>query len=90
MSIQLSECQLFSLPSRKPQAMRVPNTPCEFDGFSKIQADFFGRVGEVESAMIVRVDGTPDPQYVNGKTDSLGRTYPPHVVIEQFNVLPPD
>jgi hypothetical protein len=45
-----------------------------------------------ESAVraVVRVEGTPDPRFVNGRVDSEGRTYPPHLVVEQFNVLGPD
>jgi hypothetical protein len=49
-----------------------------------------------ESAVraVVRVEGTPDPQYtndvVNPHPDPLGRFYPPHLVVEQFNVLGPD
>ena len=45
---------------------------------------------ETATRAVVRVDGSPDPQYVNGKVDSQGRSYPPHVVVEEFNVLPPD
>lgn len=45
---------------------------------------------ESATRAVVRVEGTPDPQYVNGRTDSLGRSYPPHIVVEQFNVLGPD
>jgi hypothetical protein len=45
-----------------------------------------------ESAVraVVHVEGTPDPKYVNGRVDSQGRTYPPHLVVEQYNVLSPD
>jgi hypothetical protein len=45
-----------------------------------------------ETAMraVVRVEGTSDPQYVSGRTDPLGRSYPPRVVVESYNVLPPD
>jgi hypothetical protein len=45
-----------------------------------------------ESAVraVVRVEGTPDPKFVNGSVDAQGRTYPPHLVVEQFNVLGPD
>ena len=45
-----------------------------------------------ESAVraVVRMEGTPDPQFVGGKVDSEGRSYPPHLVVEQFNVLGPD
>lgn len=38
---------------------------------------------------VVRVDGTPDPAYANAP-DIFGNKYPPHIVVEQFNVLPPD
>ena len=45
-----------------------------------------------ESAVraVVRVEGTADPKFVNGRVDSQGRSYPPHLVVEQFNVLSPD
>jgi hypothetical protein len=45
-----------------------------------------------ESAVraVVRVEGTPDPKFVGGRVDSQGRSYPPHLVVEQFNVLGPD
>ena len=45
-----------------------------------------------ESAVraVVRMEGTPDPQFVGGKVDSEGRSYPPHLVVEQFNLLGPD
>ena len=45
-----------------------------------------------ESAVraVVRMEGTPDPRFVNGRVDSQGRSYPPRLVIEQFNVLGPD
>ena len=45
-----------------------------------------------ESAIraVVHMEGTPDPRFVDGKVDSLGRSYPPHMVVEQFNVLGPD
>jgi hypothetical protein len=46
---------------------------------------------------VVRVEGSLDPRRTpappNGNgigPDSLGRLYPPHIVVEQFNVLPPD
>jgi hypothetical protein len=45
---------------------------------------------ESATRAVVRVEGTSDPQYVNGKVDSLGRSYPPHLVVEQFNILGPD
>lgn len=45
---------------------------------------------ESATRAVVRVEGTADSQYVNGKVDSLGRSYPPHIVVEQFNVLGPD
>jgi uncharacterized repeat protein (TIGR01451 family) len=45
---------------------------------------------ESATRAVVRVEGTTDPKYVNGKVDSLGRSYPPHLVVEQFNVLSPD
>jgi hypothetical protein len=45
-----------------------------------------------ESAVraVVRVEGTSDPRFVNGRVDTEGRSYPPHLVVEQFNVLGPD
>jgi hypothetical protein len=45
---------------------------------------------ESATRAVVRVEGTADSQFVNGKVDSLGRSYPPHIVVEQFNVLGPD
>jgi hypothetical protein len=45
-----------------------------------------------ETAMraVVRVEGSFDPQYTAQNPDQYGNYYPPHVVVEQFNVLPPD
>jgi hypothetical protein len=45
---------------------------------------------ESATRAVVRVEGTSDPQFIDGKVDSQGRTYPPHIVVEQFNVLGPD
>jgi hypothetical protein len=45
---------------------------------------------ESATRAVVRVEGTSDPQYINGKVDPQGRSYPPHLVVEQFNVLGPD
>ena len=45
---------------------------------------------ESATRAVVRVEGTADPQFVKGKVDSQGRSYPPHIVVEQFNVLGPD
>ena len=45
---------------------------------------------ESATRAVVRVEGTADPKFVNGKVDSLGRSYPPHLVVEEFNVLGPD
>ena len=47
---------------------------------------------ECATRTVVRVEGSFDPQYapnIRGP-DIYGRFYPPHLVIEQFNVLPPD
>lgn len=45
---------------------------------------------ESATRAVVRVEGTPDPKYQNGKVDSQGRSFPPHLVVEEFNVLSPD
>jgi hypothetical protein len=49
---------------------------------------------ESATRAVVRVEGSPDPQYTNDVVhphpDSLGRFYPPRIVVEQFNVLGPD
>ena len=45
---------------------------------------------ESATRAVVRVEGTSDPQYVNGRVDLQGRSYPPRLVVEQFNVLGPD
>ena len=45
---------------------------------------------ESATRAVVRVEGTSDPQYQDGKVDSQGRSYPPHLVVEEFNVLSPD
>jgi hypothetical protein len=45
---------------------------------------------ESATRAVVRVEGTPDSRFVNGKVDPQGRSYPPHIVVEQFNVLGPD
>ncbi len=45
---------------------------------------------ESATRAVVRVEGTADPRFVNGKVDSQGRSYPPHLVVEQYNVLGPD
>jgi hypothetical protein len=49
---------------------------------------------ESATRAVVRVEGTADPQYtndvVNPHPDPQGRFYPPHIVVEQFNVLGPD
>jgi hypothetical protein len=49
---------------------------------------------ETATRAVVRVDGSFDPQYrsdvANPRPDPYGRFYPPHVVVEQYNVLPPD
>jgi hypothetical protein len=52
---------------------------------------------ETATRAVVRVEGSLDPRRTpappNGNgigPDSLGRLYPPHIVVEQFNVLPPD
>jgi len=44
---------------------------------------------ESATRAVVRVEGTADPKFAS-KPDALGRTYPPHIVVEQFNVLGPD
>jgi hypothetical protein len=49
---------------------------------------------ESATRAVVRVEGSPDPQYTNDvnhpNPDPQGRFYPPHIVVEQFNVLGPD
>jgi hypothetical protein len=50
---------------------------------------------ETATRAVVRVEGTFDPRYTNNPAgppfaDSFGRVYPPRLVVEQFNVLPPD
>lgn len=45
---------------------------------------------ESATRAVVRVDGSPDPQYTPAHPDPLGRFYPPHIVVEQFNVLGPE
>jgi hypothetical protein len=49
---------------------------------------------ESATRAVVRVEGTADPQYTNDVVrphpDPQGRFYPPHIVVEQFNVLGPD
>jgi hypothetical protein len=49
---------------------------------------------ESATRAVVRVEGSPDPQYTNDVTnphpDPQGRFYPPHIVVEQFNVLGPE
>ena len=45
---------------------------------------------ESATRAVVHVEGTSDPFYVNGRVDSMGRSYPPRIVVEQFNVLGPD
>jgi hypothetical protein len=53
---------------------------------------------ESATRAVVRVEGSPDPQYTDYVTngvsyphpDPQGRFYPPHLVVEQFNVLGPD
>lgn len=45
---------------------------------------------ESATRAVVRVEGTADPNFTGGKVDSQGRSYPPHIVVEQFNVLGPD
>lgn len=51
---------------------------------------------ETATRAVVRVEGSPDPNNTNGippslgNPDKYGRYYPPHIVVEQFNVLPPD
>jgi hypothetical protein len=44
---------------------------------------------EVATRAVMRVEGTPDRRYANAP-DPYGRFYPPRIVLEQFNVLPPD
>jgi hypothetical protein len=43
---------------------------------------------EVATRAVVRVEGSPDPAIANNPDP--GRRYPPRLVVEQFNVLPPD
>ncbi len=55
---------------------------------------------ETVTRAVVRVDGSLDPRYTNDivhpngsynpNPDPQGRFYPPHLVLEQFNVLSPD
>jgi hypothetical protein len=49
---------------------------------------------ETATRAVIRVEGSPDPQYTNDvfhpHPDIFGRFYPPRIVVEQFNVLPPD
>jgi hypothetical protein len=46
-------------------------------------------MAETATRAVIRVEGTPDPRFRN-RSDMYGRRYPPRVVIEEFNVLPPD
>jgi hypothetical protein len=48
---------------------------------------------ETATRAVVRIEGSADPQYTNGippHPDPQGRFYPPHIVVEQFNVIGPD
>jgi hypothetical protein len=50
---------------------------------------------ETATRAVVRVEGSLDPRnrsVADGGSgpDSYGRLFPPHLVVEQFNVLPPD
>jgi hypothetical protein len=44
---------------------------------------------ETATRAVVHVEGTPDPRYAR-TPDPNGNKYPPHIVVEQYNVLPPD
>ena len=58
---------------------------------------------EVATRAVVRMDGSPDPRYTNDTVypypdprgrwildPKTGQFYPPRIVVENFNVLPPD
>jgi hypothetical protein len=53
---------------------------------------------ETATRAVVRVEGSFDPgnrplsqsDPTARGPDSFGRLFPPHIVVEQFNVLPPD
>ena len=44
---------------------------------------------ETATRAVIRVEGSPDPRYAT-RPDTFGNKYPPRIVVEQFNVLPPD
>jgi hypothetical protein len=44
---------------------------------------------ETATRAVVRVVGSPNPRYTT-RRDRFGNQYPPQIVVEQFNVLPPD
>jgi len=39
---------------------------------------------------VVRMEGSPDVRYTQASPDPFGNYYPPRLVLEQFNPLPPD
>ncbi len=43
---------------------------------------------EVATRAVVRVEGSPDPR--NANHPDVKKRYPPHLVVESFNYLPPD
>jgi hypothetical protein len=43
---------------------------------------------ETATRAVIRVEGSPDPRYAT-TPDNFGNKYPPRIVVEQFNVLPP-
>jgi len=45
---------------------------------------------ETATRAVVRLEGSPNPVYTKASPDLFGNYYPPRLVVEQFNVLPPD
>jgi len=43
---------------------------------------------EIATRTVLRVDGSPDPAHANHPDPA--KRYPPHIVVESFNLLPPD
>ncbi len=85
------------------QALKPADRSVQVSGTYRGMATNYQITAEVATRAVVRVEGSPDPRYTNDtafpfpdargrwlRDPNTGQFYPPRIVVESFNVLPPD
>ena len=71
------------------QALKPANRAVLVSGPYSGMATNYQITAEVVTRSVVRVEGSPDARNTSTNLPPAQR-YPPHIIVESFNVLPPD